>query len=66
MAGIDQWPYMLGAIICLVVATVITRSSFFVLPARIERASERAVQHAQWKEPLRHVLLSEAQGILSR
>jgi branched-subunit amino acid transport protein len=48
MAGIDQWPYMLGAIICLVVGTVITRASFFALPARIELPVwlERALRYA--------------------
>ena len=48
MAGIDQWPYMLGAIIGLIVGTVITRSSFFVLPARVELPLwlERALRYA--------------------
>lgn len=48
MAGIDQWPYMLGAIVGLVVGTVLTRSSFFVLPARIELPLwlERALRYA--------------------
>jgi branched-subunit amino acid transport protein len=48
MAAIDRWPYMLGAIAGLVVGTVITRSSFFVLPARIELPLwlERALRYA--------------------
>lgn len=46
--GLDDWPYMLGAIAGLVVVTVIARASFFVLPARIELPLwlERALRYA--------------------
>lgn len=48
MAGLDDWPYMLGAIAGLVVVTVLARSSFFVLPARIDLPLwlERALRYA--------------------
>jgi branched-subunit amino acid transport protein len=48
MTGLADWPYMLGAIAGLTAVTVITRSSFFVLPARIQLPPwlERALRYA--------------------
>lgn len=48
MSGLHDWPYMVAAIVGLTAVTVLTRSSFFVLPARIQLPLwlERALRYA--------------------
>jgi branched-subunit amino acid transport protein len=61
---LEQWPYMLGAIAGLVVVTMITRASFFVLPARIQLPAwlERALRYA----PACALAAIIAPGVLAR
>ena len=48
MDALHDWSYMLAAIAGLTLGTVVTRSSFFVLPARIQlpQRVERALRYA--------------------
>lgn len=48
MDALHDWSYMLAAIAGLTLGTVATRSSFFVLPARIQlpQRVERALRYA--------------------
>lgn len=60
----DSLPYMLAAIAGLTVVTVITRASFFMLPARIDLPEriERALRYA----PACALTAIVAQGVLAR
>lgn len=48
MEPFHDWPYMVAAIVGLTLGTVVTRTSFFVLPARIQLPErvERALRYA--------------------
>jgi branched-subunit amino acid transport protein len=64
MDAFHDWPYMVAAIVGLTLGTVATRSSFFVLPARIQlpRSVERALRYA----PACALAAIIAPGVLSR
>jgi len=63
MSWIDHWGYMVPAIVGLTAATVVTRSSFFVLPARVQLpvGLERALRYA----PACALAATIAPGVLS-
>jgi branched-subunit amino acid transport protein len=62
--GLDNWGYMLVAIVGLTVVTVATRSSFFMLPAHVQLPAkvERALRYA----PACALAAIVAPGVLTR
>jgi branched-subunit amino acid transport protein len=62
--GLDDWGYMLVAIVGLTVVTVATRSSFFMLPAHVQLPAkvERALRYA----PACALAAIVAPGVLTR
>lgn len=64
MNHFHDWPYLLAAFAGLTVVTIITRGSFFMLPARFALPAqvERALRYA----PVCALTAIVAQGVLTR